>query len=258
MTTESNALVTDANAQAAFTEEVAPNVNNSLNTPAPTPTSNGYTVEDLNKVRETEKQKLYPQIESLKTELDALKKAKDARDMEDNARLAQMQADAKKKEEEGMDLRTLLETKEKEWASRLEQERKEREAAFALVERERKFSELNEYRNRRVNEERENIIPEMLDLIAGETPDEVETSIAGLKAKTASILESVRASKDAARKEMKGVSTTFPADGPLDNNSGQQSFTPEDIKAMSNAEFAKHRARLLGSGANANGKGLFG
>jgi hypothetical protein len=72
----------------------------------------------------------------------------------------------------------------------LKQERLEREKAFLLLERERQYSEITEYRNRRLEEERENIIPELVDLISGNTPEEIEQSITGLRDRSSKILES--------------------------------------------------------------------
>jgi chromosome segregation ATPase len=220
--------------------------------------SKAYTEADLQKVREQEKSKLYPQIESLKEELNVLKQDRESR-LEEEARLrAEAEAEAKRRAEEEMDVRDLLTQKEQEWAERLESERSEREKAFALLDRERHFSELQNYRNTRLEEERENIIPELIDLITGSNPDEIESSIAGLKDRSSRILESAQQALSSARREMTGSRVTVPASGPLDNNSEQKSFTAEQIASMSVSEYAKYRGKLLGQAASERGKGLFG
>lgn len=217
-----------------------------------------YSEEDLHKVREQEKSKLYPQIESLKEELNSLKQDRESR-LEEEARLrAEAEAEAKRRAEEEMDVRELLSAKEQEWAERLETERKERETAFALLERERQFNEIQNYRNARLEEERENIMPELLDLISGNTPEEIEESIAGLKVRSSRILESAQQAMSSARREMTGSRVTSPPSGPLDTNSEQQTFTAEQIAAMSVSEYAKYRGKLLGQAASDRGKGLFG
>jgi hypothetical protein len=157
-----------------------------------------------------------------------------------------------------MDVRQLLETKEKEWAEKLESERLEREKAFTLLERERQFAELSEYRSSRLNDERENIIPELLDLITGNTKEEIEQSIAGLKERSSRILDSAQQAMQSARREMTGSRVTAPPSGPLDTNSDQQQFTAEQIAAMSVTEYAKYRGKLLGTVAADRGKGIFG
>jgi len=56
---------------------------------------------------------------------------------------------------------------------------------------------------------------------------------------------------------MTGSRVTVPASGPLDTNSEQQTFTAEQIAAMSVSEYAKYRGKLLGQAASDRGKGLF-
>jgi len=217
-----------------------------------------YTEDDLRRVREQEKSKLYPQIDSLKEELALLKKDREDRLAEEADRRAAAEAEAKRKAEEDMDVRELLAKKEQEWADQLEHERNDREHAFALLEKERSFTELNDYRNRRLSEEQDNIIPELLDLITGNNPDEIESSIAGLKDRSSRILDSAQQAMQSARREMTGSRVTAPPTGPLDTNSDNQQLTAEQISAMSVTEYAKYRSKLLGQAASARGKGLFG
>jgi hypothetical protein len=241
-----------------FAEATQENVDHSLAPVSEEPVSKAYSEDDLRKVREQEKSKLYPQIESLKEELNLLKQDRESR-LEEEARLrAEAEAEAKRRAEEEMDVRELLTAKEAEWQDRLEVEKQEREKAFALLERERHFSEIQTYRNARLEEERENIIPELIDLISGNTAEEIEQSIAGLKDRSSRILESAQQAMSSARREMTGSRVTVPASGPLDTNSEQQTFTAEQIAAMSVSEYAKYRGKLLGQAASDRGKGLFG
>jgi len=237
---------------------------------APTTTSinqslNGnkfYTEDDLVKVRSQEKDKLYPQINSLKEELDSLKKEREEerarREAETAAVEAQLAEDAKRKLEEELEVRDLLKVKESEWQEQLERERQERERAFALLEREKAFAETEGYRNRRVQEEQEAIIPELLDLISGNSPEEIEQSIAGLKDRSSRILDNVQQATQAARRDMAGTRVTTPPNaGPLDIDTGNRQFTAEDISSMSLNEYAKYRSQLLSPRAQGGSKGLF-
>ena len=147
-------------------------------------------------------------------------------------------------------------SKEKEWAEKLEAERLEREKAFLLLERERQYSELNEYRNTRVSQEQDNILPELLDLISGNNVEEIESSISGLKERSTRILDSTQAATQSLRREMAGTRTTLPPT--LDTSADQQQFTAEQIANMSVAEYAKYRGKLLGNAAASSGKGIFG
>jgi hypothetical protein len=255
---ETTNIVDSPEAQEAFFQDV-PATTDTLVAPVQSQTPNkSYTEEDLKKVREQEKSKLYPQIDSLKEELAVLKKEREERLAEAERLRAEQEAEARKKAEAEMDVRQLLETKEKEWAEKLESERLEREKAFTLLERERQFAELSEYRSGRLNEERENIIPELLDLITGNTKEEIEQSIAGLKERSSRILDSAQQAMQSARREMTGSRVTAPPSGPLDTNSDQQQFTAEQIAAMSVTEYAKYRGKLLGTVAADRGKGIFG
>jgi hypothetical protein len=224
-----------------------------------------FTAEDISKARSQEKAKLYPQVEKLQEELAILKKERDDRAAVEAERAARRKereserlAQQKAQEEEEMSFKTLLKNKEQEFETKLEQERLEREKAFALLEREREFQELSQYRQQRLEAERENIIPELIDLISGNSKDEIEQSIANLKERSAKIFENVAAASQQTRKEMVGTRATLPASGPLDNDSEQRSYSPTDISNMSLADYAKNRAKLLGNSGNNRGQGLFG
>ena len=221
-----------------------------------------FTADDVAKAREQEKAKLYPQMEKMKEELASLKKAREEEDsrraqfeaQKETERIAQENAKA----EEELSAKDLLKKKEQEFQSMLEAERLERERAFALLDQERKFQELLNYRQQRVEQERESIVPELIDLIDGNTADEVEQSIAMLKEKSARILSSAQQAMQSARQQMAGTRITNPAAGPLDNDSDQKSYTPDSIREMSLADYAKQRAKLLGNAASNRGQGLFG
>jgi hypothetical protein len=247
-------------AEAGVVPVVESAVSETLVADAPTPknSSKFYTEDDLAKVRSQEKEKLYPQIEKLKEELDSLKKDREAealRVAEEEAKKAALEQEAL---EADMDVRQLLQKKEADWQEQLERERQERERAFALLERERNFADLQSYRQTRLDEERETIIPELLDLVSGNTKEEVEASIEGLKERSARILDSAQSAMQNARKEMTGTRITSPSAGPLETNSEQRTLTAEEISAMPMNEYAKYRQRLLSPQAQGRSKGLFG
>lgn len=252
----------------AFTAEAnVPPVAQEVGVDAPAATSsNGqkfYTEEDLAKVRAQEKDKLYPQINNLKEELDAIKRERDEevarKAAEQEALEAQLAEEAKRKQEEELELRDLLKVKEQEFNEQLERERQERERAFALLEREKTFAEIQNYRNTRLEEERDNIIPELVDMISGNSIEEIEQSIQGLKAKSSSILDAAQQAMQAARRDMTGTRVTTPPNaGPLDIETGSRQFTAQDIQSMSLSEYAKYRDSLLSPTAQGRSNGLFG
>ena len=214
-----------------------------------------YTEEDLSRVRQQEKDKLYPQFDALKSEVAQLKKEREERQAAEQAALLEAEEEARLKAESEMDLRELLSQKEKEWESQIETERRERENAFALLEKEREFQGLQEYKAQRLSQETD-IMPELRHLVTGSTQEEIDASIESTKALSASILENAQAAMQQTRREMVGSRVTAPSVVPMDTNSEQQQFTPEAIQHMSIDEYAKHRHRLLG--ANPSARGMFG
>lgn len=217
-----------------------------------------YTEEDLAKVRAQEKDKLYPQIDALKEELAELKREKEERAAAKAAKEAEKAAKAKAEEEENLSAKELLLKKEQEWQAQLEAERIEREKAFALWEREKQFADLQAYKSQRLEEVRDSVIPELLDLIAGNTREEIEASIAALTERSSRIIDSVAQASQSARREMVGTRATLPATGPLDIETGSRQFTAEDIAAMSMNDYAKYRQQLLSPSAQGRTSGLFG
>jgi hypothetical protein len=257
MTEQASPVVTDAVAQEAFHMEAK-------GTPAPTTNEavassqfteqKSYTEDDLKRVREQEKGKLYDTIESLKGEVNLLAKDREERLAEADRLRKDAEDDARKKAESEMDTRELLSLKEKEWMAQLEEVKNENARSLALVERERQYAALTEFRNRRVQEEQDNIIPELVDLISGNTPEEIEQSITGLRDRSSKILDSASQAMQSARREMTGTRPTLPPT--MENNSDQQQFSAEQIAAMSVTEYAKVRERLgMGRGTD---KGIFG
>ena len=250
-------VVDSAVAQEAFASEVSGTASSAQQeVVAPvTDSKAGYTEVDLQRVREQEKSKLYPQIDSLKEEINLLKKDREAQLAEAAAIAKEKEEAARKLAESEMDVRALLEKKEQEWTAQLEEIRQEGARKDALLERERQYAELTAYRNRRLAEEQDNIMPELVDLISGNSADEIEQSITGLRDRSTKILESAQQAMQSARRDMKGTSTTLPPT--MENNSAQQQFTADQIAAMSVTEYAKYRDRLF-PGANNQNKGIFG
>lgn len=248
---------TEVIAETVVTEVAAP-IMESVIQEDNVPNLSGFSQDDVQKAREQEKAKLYPQMEKLKEELATLKKERDERAAEEERSRQTAALEQQKKIEDDMDIRTLLQKKEQEFADQLGAERLERERAFALLEQEKHFQDVMNYRNERLEQERDNIIPELVDLIDGNNVDEIEQSINTLKTKSARILDSASQAMTSARREMAGTRITSPASGPLDNDSEQRSYSPESIRDMSLADYAKQRAKLLGEAAGNRGRGLFG
>jgi len=217
-----------------------------------------YTEEDLAKVRTQEKDKLYPTIEKLKEQVDVLTRERQEQSARQEAEVAEKAAQSKLQQEEELSAKDLLKLKESEWKEQLERERQERERAFALLEQEKTFADIQSFRQQLLEQERENIIPELVDLISGSTREELQTSVESLKDRSTRILESAQSAMQNARREMTGTRVTTPPAGPMETQTEQRNFTAQDIASMSVNEYAKYRSRLLSPQAQGKTSGLFG
>jgi hypothetical protein len=228
----------------------------------PAPGDGVFTKADIEaameKARQQEKEKLYPRLEKMSEQLNAF-----AQEREEAQRLAREAAEReaeerRRAEEEEMSVKDLLTRKEDEWKQTLntaqqEWEQKfnalqqESEARQALLDQERRFQELSSYRNRRIQEENENIMPQLLDLVTGNSEEEIEESIQRAVAKTADIVGSVQGVVEASQSQRpRGIPATGGGpSGPLENATEQQVLTPAMIAGMSMDEYAKVRERLL-------------
>lgn len=63
---------------------------------------------------------------------------------------------------------------EQEWRSKFEDMEQQRQVQEALLEKERRIQQIESYRQRRLAEEQETIIPELIDLIAGNSEEDIE------------------------------------------------------------------------------------
>jgi|GEM_PF-5029840 len=219
-----------------------------------------FTAEDVEKARRQEKEKLYRDIERYRAQVSELQDKIKAWEEEREALKRAEEEAARRKREEEMELRQLLQETNKEWEQRFAQLQAEREAERAALEKEKEFARLQSYIQKRAREERDanRIAPELIDLINGNTVDEVEASIEQLRQKTEAILQNVAAQVPQA--PARGVSPAgYTPTGPMENQPTTYTLTPEEIRSMSMADYAKIRPHIFGKNTQSGlGKGLFG
>lgn len=232
------------------------------------PQSRTFTEAEVQKFRKDEHDKVYGELTKAQEELQKFQKAEAERAKAEADAKAKAEAEARKQAEAEMDAKQLLQSREAEWNNKFEESNKsweerfnrinaEREQERAVAEKERKFHEFVAYRNDRLNAERENIAPELIDLVSGNTPEELEASITRLKEKSEQIAQTVQQYAQQARASQRGVSSaSFPAAGPDTDNPGGKQYTAEDIAGMNYEEYAKFRQQMGIGGSQ--GKGLFG
>lgn len=213
----------------------------------------------IEQARREEKDKLYGRIESQDERLRRIEQERqDEVQRQEEARLA-AEAEAQRLAEEEMSVRELFQKERQEWESRFNSLRQEQEAERAFFEKERTFHQLQEYRRQRIEQEADNLMPELLDLVTGNTEEEVENSIALVRAKTDAILEQMRAATPPAATPQRGASITSPPVGPMDNESAYQTLTAEDIAAMDMNTYAQYRDKIHAGLAERNrNRGLYG
>jgi hypothetical protein len=233
--------------------------------PAATPAEPRFTAEDIAKARQEEKDKLYGRISKIEEqnnkflkEIEDQRKAREAAQADEEKRRKDAETQAKSLAEQDMSAKDLLAQKEQEWTSRFEQFEREREQERTLFAKEQEFNNLQTYIQKRVGEESENIAPELLDFVGGNSPDEVEASINTVKAKTQAILESVQQAAIQQRATMRGVSPTgYSTTGPMDTDPGHKSYSLSDLQNMPMSEYAKIRGQLGVGQAAQNQRGLY-
>ena len=224
-------------------------------------TNRTFTEEDVERIRQQEKDKLYKRLEdsdgrvkTLEDQLSVLNHESDENRSE-AARLAKAESDAlRKREEEELSAKELivkretefdekLKVVETEWEGRLAKIEEERATQEAMLEKERRYRELETYLGRRMVEEEEYIIPELRDLAAGTTEEEIDNSLAILRERSSAILESIQQS--AQPSVLRGASVTAPPVGPMETQTEQQTLSAEDIRDMPMEQYMQMRDRLL-------------
>lgn len=224
------------------------------------PDTGRFTTEDMAKARQQEKDKLYAQIEEMRQEIERVKQERQEREQREAAQRAEQKEAERTKREEEMDVRQLLTQRETEWERRFREMQEERERDKAIFERENAFRAVQDYRTERLTAEADNIMPELRDLVAGNTQEEIDASIENLKDRTNRILQQVASAQQQQHQQMPGTKVTSPPVGPVEEQAQYETLTPEDIRNMSIAEYSKRRNQLLGAAGQQNkrDRGLMG
>lgn len=242
------------------TPPVEPPAPQRTETPVPNPTPDPdrrFTVEDIERARQQEKDKVYSRLESMQNSLRVFEEERAARlAQEEEARKAAEDAERQRREAEES-LADKVARQRAEFEAQLQAERAEREALVATLQKERELAALETYRSQAVARAQEEILPELLDYVVGNSPEEIDASIAGLVQRSQSILENTSQVLQSQRQAAPGVRVTAPPVGPLEIQTGQKTLTAAEIDAMPLSEYAKYRSQLGVTGGSSN-RGLFG
>lgn len=226
--------------------------------PAPAPVDNSPTAAEIQtlldgereRVRKEEKDKLYPQIEDLKSQVQTLAQEREER-LAAEQENAQQRAEAERLAQEAeMTALQRLEQYQSDQDRRFSELEAERDRERALRERESEFSRVVEYRARRMAEESSMIAPQLLDYISGTTEEQIEQSIEMAKAKTAQILEEVSQAQLGQRRQTSPSISGVPPVDMMGGGEQQRSLSAEDIRNMDMSEYQQYRSQLLGAASD--------
>lgn len=222
-----------------------------------------FSEDEVHKIRQQEKDKMYKRLEDADGRVKAMEEQLNILSSEREKAIKEAEERARKeadllrqREIEELSAKDLLAKREDEFNQRINQVEEEwgkkfselelqRQAQDALLEKERYLQQLESYRQRRLQDEQETIIPELRDLITGNNEEEIENSIAVLRDRSNAIIESIQRASQPTRP--KGAPITAPPTGPLENQQEYQTLTAEDIRNMPMDQYVKMRDRLLSS-----------
>jgi hypothetical protein len=128
-----------------------------------------------------------------------------------------------------------------------------------MLEQERRLAALEQYRVRIVAENADQILPELQDLVTGNSEEEINRSVTVMVERTARIMANVADATQTDPRMVQGVPPRAPAMGPESLVGGQRTFSAQELRDMPLSEYAKIRDQLpTGRAGTGNGdRGLF-
>lgn len=248
-----------------------------------------FTEDDVARIRQEEKDKVYGRLDAATQELTQLREqvgsltaAEQRRAAELEQEKQRLEEEARRQEESELDARSLVERREQEWSQRLEQmnqtwEQKwneaeqQRQQAEAIAQREREFGQLRDYTLAQVQAHENDIAPQLRGWITGNTQEEIDASVQRAIEATNEIARDVAESfgVQPGQQFATGGVIAPPASpatpgtratggpGNTDPATQFQQLTPEQIAQMPMDQYAKLRGRL-NIGGQASDRGLFG
>jgi hypothetical protein len=247
--------------------------------PAPPTTSSQtlYTEEQLNtereRIRQEEKNKLYPTIESLQATVSTLNQDLEARRAAETAAQQRAADEERQRQEAEMTALERFQAEQTRRDGELATLREDVERERALRVREAELTELERYKAGRIIEEGDNISPDLVQFIVGNNQEQVEQAITRVKASSAAIVAQTqdmltRAGVAPAYPPGQGlpvppgvqpqgqqvipglpVSGAPPVDMAGQVSNGQRTLTAEEIRNMPMDEYRQYRDQILAAGS---------
>lgn len=225
--------------------------------------------EAVEKAREQEKSKLYGRVDSLTNKLSEWEQRDKERLAAEEAQRKEAEEAARREEEDQLSAKELLARKEQEWQARLQETQQsfeqqlsqleqQRAQEQALLEQQRNFHALQAHRSAALEANKDQIAPQFVDFIRGNTPEEIDAAVATAVAKSQEIVAEIQQAQQNLRAQQRGVSSTgYAPVGPMETGSQTRDYSPEEIRNMSPQQYAEFRQKI-GIGGGGNNRGLFG
>ncbi|ORT58159.1 hypothetical protein [Streptomyces sp. CB03238] len=233
--------------------------------PQETPAEGRFTAEDLEKVRREEREKLYGRLsqqdeilKATKEELEAVRKAREEKEAAEATARKAAEDEAEAKRQAELSAKSLLKEREEEWERRFTELQSKYETDRELFAREQEYNRLQNVRAEMLAQAADDIAPELVDLVQGNTEDELRSSIELMKQKSSAIVAQIQQTQVAARAQMRGTAPTGYGVGPADTDAGYRQYSAGDIKNMPMSEYAKLRGQLLPAASASARQGMFG
>lgn len=220
-----------------------PHITLGTSTTAPT-TTVGYSQADIDRALAAQRQHYDDQMGQMNTQLTQIQSDR-AAEIAERDRLAAEAAEATRLRQEGeMEVRDLLSKKETEWQTRMEDMDRRYAADRAVFEQERRLREVGDYRQSRLEQEQEFILPELREYVAGNTAEEVDASIERMKVQSESIFNNILAQTQQPVLRPAAMASVPPV-GPMEQLPSYETLSPQDIAGMDMDTYKRYREQLL-------------
>lgn len=229
----------------------------------------------VEQARKEEKDKLYATLEEEKARTAALEQRMEAfgadltarQQAEEAAKAAAAKAEEEKRQAE-LSFGEKLQEFQVQQDAKIQGLEQQITQSQALLAKEAEYTQLLQYRSAALQNENPEgpgrglgpaILPQLRELVSGNTVEEIESSISALAERSGSILADVAQATSGQLTQSRGVGVTAPPVGPMENNSGYQTMSLEELQGMDMTQYGQLRERLLGAASRPQqNKGLFG
>ena len=220
--------------------------------PAQAPVTNGermFSATEVETFRSQERDKMHNRVSEMETQVQTMADEREAERARIEAEQKAIEDAAVKRAEDEMDVRDLLRQTREEFTAELLAAKTETAAATALLVKEQQYQELQAYRTQALGAVADRMNPEFGDFVSGESPEQIDASIADALERSDRIVQGFVATQQQQVQGMQGVRSTLPSQGgPLEEQQATRAMTPEQISALSPSEYAAMRGTLKQAG----------